>query len=546
MVGDSGAKLSGGQRQRIAIARSIVRQPKILIFDEATSAIDVRGEKIVQAALDRVAKNRTTITIAHRLSTIKKADKIVVLKKGQVVETGTHESLLNIEGGVYHGLVNAQAISLGEPTEATEEALAEVDATELAREKSKAESEKTTAEKRKDKDRGFFASFGRFFYETRSHWHMMFFMLFFAACAGAATPIQAWLFAKVIVVFGYANDRARFKHDTEFYGLMWLVLAIAVGAAYTFAFIFATRTANVIRAKYQREYFVSILYQKPSFFDEDDHSQGTMTARASGDPQKLEELMGANMASVYIGIFTLFGSIIIAFCFAWKLAIVSLCVVVPILLGSTYWRFKYEIHFEKMNNDVFTESSKFASESIGAFRTVASLTLEDSICDRFGTLCQGHVVEAYKKARWVSLLFAFSDSATMACQALIFYYGGQLLLKGEYGLTNFFVCFIAIMNAGESTGQALGFGPNAAQVKDAANRILHLRDSQNKDDSTADKIPDIEGGVKIELDNIHFKYPSRDTPVFSGLSLTIEKGQFAALVGASGCGKTSIISLLER
>ncbi|OAA55388.1 ABC transporter, transmembrane domain, type 1 [Cordyceps fumosorosea ARSEF 2679] len=560
-VGDGGARLSGGQRQRIAIARSIVRQPKILIFDEATSAIDVRGEKIVQAALDRVAQNRRTITIAHRLSTIKKADTIVVLKKGRVVETGTHESLLDMTDGVYAGLVRAQALSLGEATDAgdgvrpeeTEDAVA----AELAREKSKAgESTKGTnleSTTTSDKTRGFFNSFGRLFYETRSHWPIMALTLVAAACAGAAIPIQAWLFAKVIVVFGYASDRTRFRHDSELYALMWLVLAIGVGCAYTATFFLAARTANVVRAKYQREYFLSILYQKPAFFDEDDHAQGAMTARASGDPQKLEELMGANMASVYIGLFTLVGSIIIAFCFAWKLAIVSLCVVVPVLLASTYWRFRYEIEFEKMNDAVFTESSKFAAESIGAFRTVASLTLEDAICARFGRLCRGHVVEAYKKARWVSLLFAFSDSATMACQALIFYYGGRLLLSGEYGLTSFFVCFLAVMNAGESTGQALSFGPNATQVKDAANRILRLRDSRNRD-SGSDVIArrgsgdhgERDGGVKIEFENVHFQYPTRDTPVFSGLNLTIEKGHFAALVGASGCGKTSIISLLER
>jgi ATP-binding cassette subfamily B (MDR/TAP) protein 1 len=80
-VGDAGIKLSGGQRQRLAIARSIIKRPKILILDEATSAIDVRGERLVQQALDRVSEGRTTITIAHRLSTIKKADKIVVLRK---------------------------------------------------------------------------------------------------------------------------------------------------------------------------------------------------------------------------------------------------------------------------------------------------------------------------------------------------------------------------------------------------------------------------------------------------------------------------------
>jgi len=103
-VGDSGIKLSGGQRQRIAIARSIVKRPKILILDEATSAIDVRGERIVQAALDRVSKGRTTITIAHRLSTIIKADNIVVLTKGQVVQQGTHEQLMSDENGPYWAL----------------------------------------------------------------------------------------------------------------------------------------------------------------------------------------------------------------------------------------------------------------------------------------------------------------------------------------------------------------------------------------------------------------------------------------------------------
>jgi ATP-binding cassette subfamily B (MDR/TAP) protein 1 len=112
MVGESGIKLSGGQRQRLAIARSIVKKPTILILDEATSAIDVRTERIVQEALDRVSANRTTIVIAHRLSTIKKADKIIVLRKGQVMEQGTHSQLLENDEGIYYGLVRAQAIAM--------------------------------------------------------------------------------------------------------------------------------------------------------------------------------------------------------------------------------------------------------------------------------------------------------------------------------------------------------------------------------------------------------------------------------------------------
>jgi ATP-binding cassette subfamily B (MDR/TAP) protein 1 len=119
-VGDAGIKLSGGQRQRLAIARSVVKQPKILILDEATSAIDARSEKIVQAALDKVSKNRTTITISHRLSTIIKADNIVVLKKGQVVQQGTHEELLKDKHGSYLALVNAQQLDNCAPAKQTQ------------------------------------------------------------------------------------------------------------------------------------------------------------------------------------------------------------------------------------------------------------------------------------------------------------------------------------------------------------------------------------------------------------------------------------------
>jgi ATP-binding cassette subfamily B (MDR/TAP) protein 1 len=548
LVGDSGAKLSGGQRQRIAIARSIVRKPKILILDEATSAIDVRGERIVQAALDRVAKNRTTITIAHRLSTIKKADRIVVLKKGKVVESGTHDTLITKEAGVYAALVAAQALSLGEPTEASEEDVDEKEHhDELTREKSRALSEIEGAEQKKAVTHSLASSFGRLFYESKSHWYMMGLTALFAACAGAAIPIQAWLFARVIDLFKYASQPQKLLDEAEFWGLMWALLAIAVGFSYFGTFFFSTRMSSFIRSKYQQIYFEAILYQKTSFFDDDEHSHGTMTSRAAGDPQQLEELMGANMASVYIAVFSVSGAIAIAFAFGWKLALVSCCVVLPISLASSYWRFKYEIEFEKMNNGVFAESSKFASESIGAFRTVTALTLEDPICDRFDRLCNGHVVSAFKKARWVSFLFGFSDSVTMACQALIFFYGGRLLLSGEYQLVNFFVCFMAVMNAGEGAGQSLSFGPNAAQASAAASRILNMRESRMQDERAAtDQIPASEGGVKIELENLHFKYPTRDVPVFKGLNLTIEKGQFAALVGASGCGKTSIIALLER
>ena len=108
LVGERGIQLSGGQRQRIAIARAILKNPSILILDEATSALDSESEKLVQDALERLMKNRTSFVIAHRLSTIKDADKIMVLQDGAIVETGTHSDLLAKENGIYQNLTKLQ------------------------------------------------------------------------------------------------------------------------------------------------------------------------------------------------------------------------------------------------------------------------------------------------------------------------------------------------------------------------------------------------------------------------------------------------------
>ncbi|PIQ31098.1 MAG: antibiotic ABC transporter ATP-binding protein, partial [Bacteroidetes bacterium CG18_big_fil_WC_8_21_14_2_50_41_14] len=106
-IGDRGVKLSGGQRQRLSIARAVLANPPVLILDEATSSLDTESEKLVQNALFNVMKDRTTVVIAHRLSTIQHADEIIVLKKGEIVERGTHNGLLAL-GGTYKRLQDLQ------------------------------------------------------------------------------------------------------------------------------------------------------------------------------------------------------------------------------------------------------------------------------------------------------------------------------------------------------------------------------------------------------------------------------------------------------
>lgn len=109
-IGERGNKLSGGQKQRLSIARAVLKNPDVLILDEATSALDTESEKLVQEALDNLMKDRTSLVIAHRLSTIKKADEIIVLSKGKIVERGTHEELIALKG-TYHRLSSLQDIT---------------------------------------------------------------------------------------------------------------------------------------------------------------------------------------------------------------------------------------------------------------------------------------------------------------------------------------------------------------------------------------------------------------------------------------------------
>lgn len=184
------------------------------------------------------------------------------------------------------------------------------------------------------------------------------------------------------------------------------------------------------------EYFKNTITKPVSYYDEEDNSVGSLTSRMATDPTQLQQLLGTNMAIVLMSFFNIFGSISLSFYFGWKLTLVAVGISMPIILAAGFFRLRYETQFERMNHKVFAESSKFASESIGAFRTVSSLTLEPEILGRYETLLRNHTEKAYHKAKYSTFVFAMSDSISLLCMALVLWYERTAALHGIGSKTN--------------------------------------------------------------------------------------------------------------
>ena len=233
-VGERGGLLSGGQKQRVAIARSIISQPKVLLLDEATSALDPHAEAVVQQALDKASEGRTTIVIAHKLATIRKADNIVVMMKGRIVEHGTHESLLE-QDGTYARLVRIQQLAVSETSstagEEEDEAGPGGEPVELTKTLTRyASSVQGRMETQKERDNfdhhkqlGILATLTRIFKSTPELGWAYFFV--FASClaGGGLFPGQAILLANVMEVFTLTGSKMTDRGD--FYSSMFIVLA---------------------------------------------------------------------------------------------------------------------------------------------------------------------------------------------------------------------------------------------------------------------------------------------------------------------------------
>ncbi|KAI9721332.1 MAG: GTPase-activating protein [Chrysothrix sp. TS-e1954] len=586
-VGERGFLLSGGQKQRIAIARAMVSDPKILLLDEATSALDTKSEGVVQAALDKAAQGRTTIIIAHRLSTIKTADNIVVMSHGRIVEQGNHDDLLE-RRTAYYNLVQAQQIAAATKEQDVEEA-EEVEEEEdenlpgisLAHKKSNTSSLRQTMSRLKSatsnrslkqlerthtsKSASSQVLKGKTTEEKSPHYSLwtliklvagfnaaekliMLIGLLCSIIAGAGQPVHAVLFAKCIVALSRpAYQYAELRSDINFYAGMYFMLAGAIfigfaGQGVAFAYC-SERLIHRVRF----ESFRTMLRQDITFFDKEENSSGALTAFLSTETTNMAGLSGATLGTLLNVLMTLIGGFILSLAIGWKLALVCIASV-PVVLGCGFFRFWSLIKFQERSKNAYKKSASYACEATSAIRTVASLTRESDVWEEYHEKLVNQGRSSLISVLKLSTLYAASQSLMLLCVALGFWYGGTLIGSGEYNLQQFFICFTAVIFGAQSAGTVFSFAPDMSKARHSAAEMKKLFDRVPAIDSWSDKGEDVaavEGA--LEFKDVHFRYETRpEVPVLRGLDLSISPGQYVALVGASGCGKSTTVGLLER
>ncbi|CAF3575971.1 unnamed protein product [Rotaria sordida] len=596
-VGERGATLSGGQKQRIAIARALIRDPQVLLLDEATSALDNESEKIVQEALDRAAEGRTTLVIAHRLSTIRNADKIIVIHKGNVVEEGDHESLMNTRG-TYFTLVEQQNLRKAEEEEQlafekyernlsvvsnpTTENLLGFERKRASTIGSIASSVLNTlygkkknslvdddAVEEEDTEEKKPSAMLKMLLMNKPEWIFIVVGCIACVCNGGSQPAFGVILSKLTAVFQECDKEVQ-KDRVLVYILVFIGLGIIMLFTMSLqSFLFAC-SGEALTKRLRSKAFHAILRQEIAYFDNPDNNTGALCTRLATEASAVQGASGIRIGVMLQNLAALGTGIIISFVVAWQLTLLVLGFL-PLLIVGGFLQNYLMTGFASKDKKAFEKAGKVTVESIQNIRTVIQLTKEDYFYEQYCLLLEVPYRSSIKRAHLFGLFFSLSNSVIFFCLAALFRLGAYLVQKNSITFEALLLCFNCIVFAAQSVGQTASLAPDYNKAVQSAEKILELLNRKPAIDngsSDGDEISNFDG--ELEFVNVHFIYPNRPKSIIlKNFGLKIQAGQQVALVGkhhvlffvfvmfiisinsfiyvgASGCGKSTTIQLIER
>ncbi|XP_051147745.1 ABC transporter B family member 19-like [Andrographis paniculata] len=556
-VGDRGTLLSGGQKQRIALARAMIKDPKILLLDEATSALDRESEAVVQKAIDKICVSRTTVIIAHRLATVKNAHKIVVLNHGSVVETGNHHKLMK-KAGAYYDLVKLASEGISQPVTNQNNQVKKLDLHEdILSVRNMYETSKTSymrseqeANELEEKEENV-TKLER--YKLADVWSlqrpetsMLIMGFILGMLAGSILSIFPLVLGQALKVYFDPNIQ-KLKKDVGNLCLVLVGLGLGCIISMTGQQGFCGWAGTKLTRRVRDLLFKAILRQEPGWFDASENSTGVLVTRLSTDCLSFRSVLGDRISVLLMGLSAAAVGLGVSFYLQWKLTLLA-AAVTPFTLGASYLNLIINIG-PKLDNNSYAAASTIAAGAVSSIRTVATIGAQYRVVQSFDQALAEPKRTAVRRSQILGLVLGLSQGAMYGAYTLTLYFGAYLVKEGETNFGVVYKIFLILVLSSFSVGQLAGLAPDtsmAATAIPAVFKILKRKPLIRSDHKKGRKLESSKP-LDVEFKKVTFAYPSRpNTIILNNFSLKIKSGTMVALVGGSGSGKSTVTWMIQR